>query len=406
MRPVSTSVVVVAYRTHEWLLPSLASVADQCDRLVVVDNGSPDGGVGALVADVATEVVRVPRNLGFAGGANAGLSRTTTDVVAVLNDDAFAAPGWIESAAAVLADEAYAAVGPKVVVDRRYGRVMLSDEPHRVPSDPRRFGRMIRSAVAGGVDVFDRLVGSGIYPVEHGLLDGTPATWRWTAGDPDPVFLPLDSDIDANALVINGEPVAVTGVFDLINSAGVFVTPRGFGGDVGFLAPDLGLFDEPTDRFGVSGAAFVTTQRALRCIGPLATHYFAYYEDLDWMWRAQLAGLRVRYDPTTTVRHVGGVTSGGPNDAFVKRLAARNRLLTLARNAPPSVVWQQVRELGQDEHARAMRASLAKRLPLALTVERRTLARRWRRPPQAVWDQWGGVDQYWDGTGRAAGSLS
>jgi N-acetylglucosaminyl-diphospho-decaprenol L-rhamnosyltransferase len=182
MPPVSTSVVVVAYRTHEWLLPSLASVADQCDQLVVVDNGSPDGSVGALVADLATVVVRVPRNLGFAGGANAGLARATSDVVAVLNDDAFAAPGWIESAAALLADEAYAAVGPKVVVDRRYGRVMLSDEPHRVPSDPRRFGRMIRSAVAGAVDVFDRLVGSGIYPVEHGLLDGTPATWRWTAG--------------------------------------------------------------------------------------------------------------------------------------------------------------------------------------------------------------------------------
>lgn len=399
----STAVVVVAHRTHQWLLPSLASVADQCDRLIVVDNGSDDRAVSTAVAGVATDVVRLDRNMGFAGGVNAGFRHATAEVVAVLNDDAFAGAGWLASAEAVLADGAYAAVGPKIVLDRRYGRVMISDEPHRVPTDPRRFGRCIREATAGGVDVFDRLVGSGIYPPEHGLLDGAAATWRWTTGDPDPVFLPLDPDIDADALVLNGEPAAVTGAYDLINSAGAFVTPDGYGGDVGFLAPDQGLFDEPADRFGVTGAAFVTTQQALRRLGHLAGNFFAYYEDLDWMWRAQLAGLRARYDPTTTVRHVGGATSGGPRHAFVRRLAARNRLLVLARNAPLPVLARNVRGLGDDRDAHAMRGSLAKRLPLAVAWERPRLARRWRRSPEEVWRDWAGVGQFWDGTGQGPG---
>lgn len=368
----------------------------------MVDNGSEGGAVSTRVRDCATGVVRLERNLGFAGGVNAGLARARHEVVGVLNDDAFAPPGWIGTSASVLADETIAAVGPKLVIDRQYGQVMVSDPPHFDGEDPRSLGRCVMSAIAGEVDVLPRLVGSGIHELEHGIRGGSPARWRWTAGDPQPVFLPLDPDVDPDALVVNDEPVEVRGRFDLINSAGAFVTRRGFGGDIGWLAPDLGQFDAPQDRFGTCGAAFVTTKRTLRHVGDFAAHYFAYYEDLDWCWRAQLAGMRVRYDPTSTVRHVGGATSGGPANPTVKGLASRNRFLTLARNAPMGVVARQLREIGEDPDARVLWRSLAKRFPPALLWQRRVLARRWRRSPREVFEQWAGVYEHWDGTGRTA----
>jgi GT2 family glycosyltransferase len=399
---VTASVIVVAHRTHDWLLSSLASVVDQCDELIVVDNGSEGGKVGALVQEHATAVVRLDRNAGFAGGVNAGLARVRSELVGVLNDDAFADPSWLTSAATVLTDESYAAVGPKLVIARQYGQVMVSDEPHFAGEDPRPLGRCITSATSDGVDVLPRLTGSGIHELEHGIRGGNSARWRWTAGHPQPIFLPLDSDIDPDALLINGEPAEVTGRFDLINSAGAFLTARGFGGDIGWLAPDLGQFDEPADRFGTCGAAFVTTTRVLRQIGPFASHFFAYYEDLDWSWRAQLAGLRIRYDPTTTVRHVGGVTSGGSDNSRVRGLASRNRFLMLARNAPLRVVARQLREFRTDPNAGDMARSLIKRLPAALLYERRVLARTWRRLPSEVFEEWAGVNEHWDGTGRMA----
>lgn len=391
---VTASVVVVAHRSHRWLVPCLTSVVDQCDELIVVDNGSDGGAVGLAAREYATDVVRLERNVGFPAGVNAGIARAGSELIGVLNDDAFADPDWLASAARTLADESYAAVGPKLLIARPYGRLLLSDTSRHIGDDPRLFGRCVTTATAGGVDVLDRLAGSGIYPVEQEIRDGRPARWRWTVGDPAPVFLPLDPDIDAEALLINGEPVEVAPVHvELVNSVGVFLTRRGFAGDIGYLAPDLGQFDRPVDRFGVTGAALVTTQRVLRHVGTFAGHFFAYYEDLDWSWRSQLAGLRIRYDPSVSIRHVGGATSGGPDNPNVKGLAARNRLLTLARNAPLGELVSGLRELRGDPHTDGMVRSLTRRLPSALVRERRTLAKRWQRSPAEVWDEWAGVNE-------------
>lgn len=388
------AVVVVAYRSHEWLVPCLESVVEQCTQLIVVDNGSDQGAVGDIARDYATEVVRLERNVGFAGGVNAGIVRADSELVGVLNDDAFAEPGWLDSAVETLADESYAAVGPKVLVARPYVQLLLSDTSRRIGDDPRSFGRCIKTATAGGVDVFERLAGSGIYPTEHATGNEGPRKWRWTVGDEAPVFLSLGGDIERDNLLINGEPVGTKPIeFELVNSAGLFITQRGFGGDIGFLAPDMGQFDEPADRFAVSGAALVTTKRVLRHLGRFAAHYFAYYEDLDWAWRAQLAGFRIRYDPSVSVRHVGGVTSGGPDSEKVQQLAARNRMLTLARNAPVSVLAAEVRDLVRSPATPGGHRGLGFRLPAALLGERRTLARRWERSPAHVWAEWAGVNE-------------
>ena len=391
--------VVVSHRPHQWLSACLASVVDRCDELLVVDNGSEGAAVSDLARACGARPLRLPENVGFPGGVNHGVRAATGDVIALLNDDAMAEPGWLPAAIAVLADPSVAAVAPKLLFAHRYVEVRFDDEPYREGDDPRPLGRCIYSTTMAGADVLERLEG-GIYRLEAGVRDGVAMRWRWTTGT-SPIYLPLEPGWDPADLLIDGAPPPVSRVVDLVNSAGSYLSAEGYGGDYGFRSPDDGAFDVPGERFGACGAAMVTRAETFRHLGDFAASFFAYYEDLDWCWRARLAGLRVWYDPAGVVRHVGGVTSGGPLSRSVTGLAARNRVLCLARNGPMSVLGRQVSRAAKGQLGPVRWRSLARRLPSAL-VDRRVLARRWTRSPTEVWQEWAGVDERW-GADRGAG---
>jgi hypothetical protein len=192
-------------------------------------------------------------------------------------------------------------------------------------------------------------------------------------------------------VLVNGE--AVEGrVVDLINNAGSYLSALGYGGDYGFLAPDGPDFDAPADRFAACGAAMAVRAETFARLGDFAASFFAYYEDLDWCWRAQLAGLRVRYEPAATVRHVRSVSTG--SEPRFAAMAARNRLHCLARNAPLGVVCWQVRQTrGSPGPPGARRATLA-RVARGLG-ERRFLARHWVLSPVEVFARWAAVGETW-----------
>jgi GT2 family glycosyltransferase len=100
-------------------------------RVVVVDNGSREP-VGTLLATAAPHVLvrRLPENLGYAGGANAGITialEAGADVVLLLNNDARVAPGAEAAARAGLAsDSRIAAVGARVVTREDPSRLWLA----------------------------------------------------------------------------------------------------------------------------------------------------------------------------------------------------------------------------------------------------------------------------------------
>ena len=385
--------IVVSHRPHRWLEPCLASVLGAADEVIVVDNGSPGGAVGAAARRAGARVVALPANAGFPGGVNAGLRAAGGDVVALLNDDAMAEPGWLPSAEKALADATVAVVAPKLVFALPYAEVRFDDEPRRVGADPRPLGRALRTATIAGTDVLERLVGPGVHGLEHGVLDGREGPWRWTSGR-EPIRLPLQPGWDPADLRIDGEPVSVVGHVHLVNNAGSYLSTEGWAGDYGYLSPDDGRFDEAAERFGACGAAMVTRAETLAAVGPFAASFFAYYEDVDWCWRARLAGLRAVYEPAGVVRHVGSVTSGGPLAATVKAMAARNRLLTLGRNAPLAVVAAQARRALAPESEPGLRRAVSTRLPVALAA-RPGLARRRRCSPAEVWRRWAGADETW-----------
>jgi N-acetylglucosaminyl-diphospho-decaprenol L-rhamnosyltransferase len=89
------SVVVVAWRAADDVRELAACFpADERFELVVVDNGGDLAGVGLAVP----RLVRVApgRNLGFAGGCNAGAAASAAPRLLFLNPDARPEPGALE----------------------------------------------------------------------------------------------------------------------------------------------------------------------------------------------------------------------------------------------------------------------------------------------------------------------
>ena len=83
--------------------------------LVVVDNGSRDDSIAALVAaHPSVRVVQAPGNVGYARAANLGTAVTKAPIVAVLNPDTVVEPGTAGALVSRLQRESrLAACGPR-----------------------------------------------------------------------------------------------------------------------------------------------------------------------------------------------------------------------------------------------------------------------------------------------------
>lgn len=93
------SIVIPNHNGSRYLedcLKSLCAQTYERMEIVMVDNNSDDESV-ALARAVAPEAIVLleNRNLGFAGGVNAGIKSSRGDWIAVLNNDTEAAPEWL-----------------------------------------------------------------------------------------------------------------------------------------------------------------------------------------------------------------------------------------------------------------------------------------------------------------------
>jgi GT2 family glycosyltransferase len=89
-----------------------------------------------------------------------------------------------------------------------------------------------------------------------------------------------------------------------IQHAGGYVDARGEAAHYGYRGPDSGQFDEQREVDFVTGAALAMSRAALVEIGGLDEGFqHAYYEDVDWCYRAREAGYRVLYAPKAVLVH-------------------------------------------------------------------------------------------------------
>lgn len=124
-----------------------------------------------------------------------------------------------------------------------------------------------------------------------------------------------------------------------IDSTGDFYTIWGLPYPRGRNQVDKGQFDDQTDVFGASGGASLYRAELFKQIGLFDEDFFAYYEDVDISFRAQMAGWKVRYQPKAVVYHGLSKTSGKLGD-FARFHSAKNFLLLYNRNMPTKLYWK------------------------------------------------------------------
>jgi GT2 family glycosyltransferase len=94
------------------------------------------------------------------------------------------------------------------------------------------------------------------------------------------------------------------------HAGGYLYGPRGETGHLGRCEPDDGRFEEMNQPEFVTGAALAIRRATLEQIGLLDEGFApAYYEDVDWCFRARAAGSRVVYQPQAKAVHYESTTT-------------------------------------------------------------------------------------------------
>ena len=126
------TIIVPVYGDGERLARCLAPLAGRETRVIVVDDGSPDGRVIEAVADrFGARYVRHPENRGASAARNTGLGLATTELVAFLDSDCIPPPGFPTDLLGHLADPLVALVAPRVVSSgARTGRIAAYERCH------------------------------------------------------------------------------------------------------------------------------------------------------------------------------------------------------------------------------------------------------------------------------------
>ncbi|MGH3777381.1 MAG: glycosyltransferase family 2 protein [Pseudonocardiaceae bacterium] len=111
-----TTVVVVTWRGRGLIGRCLDALGAQTrsHRVLVVDNASTDGTADEIAAH-CPQVLRMNRNVGYAGALAAALPQVSTPYTAWLNDDAEPEPGWLASLEKALDDDDTAAAAASVL---------------------------------------------------------------------------------------------------------------------------------------------------------------------------------------------------------------------------------------------------------------------------------------------------
>ena len=126
---------------------------------------------------------------------------------------------------------------------------------------------------------------------------------------------------------------------ELLDSTGEFYTSWGLPYPRGRLHP-IDTFMREEYIFGASGGASLYRAEVFREIGLFDETFFAYYEDTDLSFRAQLAGWKIRYIPTAVVNHRQGATSKKMVRGFTVYQTFKNLPMLFMKNVPIGLLFK------------------------------------------------------------------
>jgi GT2 family glycosyltransferase len=123
---------------------------------------------------------------------------------------------------------------------------------------------------------------------------------------------------------------------NLIDAAGIVVCPDGLSIGRGRLEKG-NTYDEEAEVFFASDCACLYRREMLEDIGLYDEDFFAYADETDMGWRAQLAGWRCIYNPKAVVHHFHSASSG-TYSPFKAYLVERNRIWVAIKSFPVSLL--------------------------------------------------------------------
>jgi len=167
--------------------------------------------------------------------------------------------------------------------------------------------------------------------------------------EPDFLRRLLDSAaLDEGAGAICGKLLSIAPGFQRlsetrIDSTGIFFTPTLRHFDRGWHQPDDGAYDQAEYVFGACAAAALYRRSMIDDIAIdgefFDPDFFAYREDADVAWRAQLLGWRCIYSPKAVGWHVRTVVPGDRRSITpaINMHSVKNRFLMRIKNATPGL---------------------------------------------------------------------
>lgn len=130
--------------------------------------------------------------------------------------------------------------------------------------------------------------------------------------------------------------------FEYAGAAGGFLDKYGYpycrGRIFETIEKDLGQYNDACEITWASGACFFIRSKVYHELKGFDDDFFAHQEEIDLCWRAKNKGYSIKYNPNSTVYHVGGATlqQGNPKKTY---LNFRNSLLMLVKNLPKSNLY-------------------------------------------------------------------
>jgi len=171
----------------------------------------------------------------------------------------------------------------------------------------------------------------------------------------EPYFVLLNSDVQAtsnwldSALEIfenDPETVAIQPkildyknkkYFEYAGATGGFIDKYGFpfcrGRIFSSIEKDKNQYDTSSEIFWASGACMFVRKEIFEKFDGFDQDFFAHQEEIDFCWRIQNKGFKIKYIPSSVIYHIGGATlqENSPKKTF---LNFRNSLYTLLKNHP------------------------------------------------------------------------
>jgi GT2 family glycosyltransferase len=364
------SITIVTWNSAKYLDECFGALAllDYPDlEVIIIDNASEDG-TRARLKQVETkwQVIYNDCNVGFAAGQNQAIHTARGELVLCLNPDVVLSPDFVTQL--VDASQAHPEAGSLCGKLLRWNPMpeasstsMGSDlkghgfQPCRQESKPSPLGA--EGDVPQGLKP-DSLASPDGTPEGGPLqnlepegplypgLDGTPdpsqrAQTRRLPGTPGE-GVPLQANTGEETSGIEADPRKT----NIIDSTGIYFTPNMRHLDRGAEEIDLGQYDHVQYVFGASGAAAFFRRDFIEAVSVegefFDEDFFAFREDGDLAWRAQVMGWKCLYTPAAVAWHVRRVTPERRKDLplIINWHSAKNRFLMRGKNASGWLCWR------------------------------------------------------------------